>query len=164
MATHARKRKYIFVRTNNTIYSVSFTDAGIKFIIDHKKYLEEIESSREFTEAKIYELTNRDNITIRGLRAKYEEIISKMFEGNTSDVYIDVPDRVFANNSLYDSNIIKLVIWNGRSRAITKGMDIPLELNIYPVGTYSTIRVPIEDYSYINLVNPEYKPIEFELD
>ena len=54
MATHARKRKYIFVRSNDTIYSVSFTDTGIKFITDNKQYLEEIESSREFTEAKIY--------------------------------------------------------------------------------------------------------------
>ena len=164
MATHVRKRKYIFVRSNNTIYSVSFTDAGIKFITDNKQYLEEVESRKEFTEAKVYTLTNRDNITVRGLKAKYEEAITGMFEGNNSDIYIEVPDKVFASNSLYENNLIKLFILNGKSKAITNSMDIEIELHIYPHNSYNAIRVPIEEHIYKQLINPEHKAIEFELD
>ena len=162
MATHCRKRKYVFVRSNNTIYSVSFTIGALEEIVKIKKELMEKKDNEVYME----ELFSKGNITIRTLRDKYNSIVSDMFPKTETNsfVYVDIPGKIFANNTLYDKHIVKLVVWNGQTQALTNRFDVPMEIHLYKIGTYDAIRVPIEESVYLNLINPEIEPIEFELD
>ena len=150
-----RKRRVIFSKADDgNIYAISVTNSFIDEIIKIKNT---INKNNFFSEATVLNMINQYHISVKMVKNEYKKLFEKSIvdENIKYNVYFDVYSNLFENKSLANDHRIKLVLWMGQAHAITKGFDIPMEIHLYKLGTYSIIRIPVEESVYTHLVRKE---------
>ena len=150
-----RKRRVIFSKADDgNVYAISVTNNFIDEIIKLKNTTKENKFS---SEAIVLNMDNQYNISVKMVKNENKDLFEQpIISKNIKDsVYFDVYNGLFESRSLINDYRIKLVLWRGQSHAITTGFDIPMEVHLYKLGTYSIIRIPVEESVYTHLVRKE---------
>lgn len=150
-----RKRRVIFSKADDgNVYAISITNKFIDEIIKLKNTSTE---NNFVSEAIVLNMNNQYNISVRMVKNEHKDLFEQPIidENIKHSVYFDVYNGLFENKSLINDYRIKLVLWMGQAHAITTGFDIPMEVHLYKLGTYSIIRIPVEESVYTHLVRKE---------
>ena len=157
MSTHARKRKYIFIRNvnNDTIYCISVTNTFIHNLSFYsaKAMIVSMDLPTAIVKPEaIIVPADKGHITVRTVKSCHHDDIYNMFnvDYRNDNICTDVPDKILNTKSLSKDYDTYIVIYN--KAIFVDSKEVSMEIQLASKKDFSkVIRIPIETTTYKKL-------------